>query len=236
MAPSALSLVGLTFALLALAILFSFHARRAARVDGASALPWWCASEGNGSPGGPSRHRAADDPPIAAIWAFRPAIIRWVLKRGVPEREAEDLAQTIIENAWRSRRHWDPALCSLHCWLYVITRNHVHTYHARADVRNETFVEDPREELAPDDLEAAAGMRQGGERALAILERIPDHLAAVWTMYTIEDEPMAAIAAELGIPLSTAWGWREQARAMLKREVARIDAIEAHWRARRMRR
>ena len=197
--------------------------------------PWasgpWSASEGNGSPGGSPRQRAADDPTVAAIWAFRPAILRWVLKRDVPKSEAEDLAQIILENAWKSRRRWDPESCTLHCWLYVIMRNHVHTYQHRGHVRYETLVADPRgRAVAQEDPAAAAEAWQYCQRALTILGRMPPALLTLFTRYEIEDEPMFEVAAALGLPLSTAWAQLQQARGMIAREVAREAAIDARRR------
>jgi RNA polymerase sigma-70 factor (ECF subfamily) len=228
MAPTTLILVGIAFALLA-----TLAARRAERffdaraTDGAPWGPSWCASEGNGSPGGPHR-RAADDPTIAAIWAFRPAIIRWVIRRGVPAREAEDLAQTIIESAWRSRRRWDPESCSLHWWLYVIMCNHAHTYRNRASRRRETPVADPPgRAVRREDPEAALEQKELCERTLATLDRMPPHLAAVWLHYEVEQVPASVNAEELGTPLSTVWGQLGRARGIIARDVARENVREA---------
>ena len=232
MDPTAIGWIGL-YVWLALAALFCLARQRRGelvRTDGRAGDPW-CASEGDGSPGGSRRRRAADDIDIAAIWAFRPEIIRWVFKRGVPDREAEDLAQTIIESAWRSRRRWNPESCSLHCWLYVIMRNHVHTYRHSGRVRYETSVADPLgRALAREDPAAVAEAKQSYKRAVAIRDRIPPRLVDLFTRYEIDGEPMGDVAAALGLPLSTARGQLQQARAMIAREVAREDALEARLR------
>ena len=195
-------------------------------------IPAWAASEGNGSapPPGPLR-RAADDPTITALWAFRPSILRWVLRRGVPDSDAEDLVQTILASAWRSRRRWDPESCSLHCWLYVIMRHHVHTYQNSAYMRHETPVADPPgRAIARKDPAAAADEKQGCKRALGILGRLPPRLAVLFTRYEVEGEPMWEVAAALGLPLSTAWGQLQQARAIITAEVAREASIAARRR------
>ena len=229
MAPTTLILVGLAFALLA-----ALAALRAERFFGERAIddvPWgpsWCASEGNGSPGAPPRRRAADDPMIAEIWAFRPAIIRWVLRRGVRASEAEDVAQAILESAWKSRRRWDPKACSLHWWLYVITHNHVHTYRNRASMRHGTPVADPPgRAVGREDPEVALEQKELCERALGILDRMPPHLAAVWLQYEVQQVPANVIAKELGTPLSTVWAQLGQARGIIAHEVARENAREA---------
>ena len=202
--------------------------------------PWasgaWCASEGNGSPGDPPR---APELTIAELWAFRPVIVRWVVKRGVPESDVEDVVQNIMEGAWNSRHRWDPndPRCgALSTWLFIIMRNHVNTYQNRAYMRRETTSADPFGLAGLDvplDPAEAAELRQSSLRAVEILKRIPAHLAVLFTKYEIERAPMPEVAAELGLPMGTAWGQLGQARAMIAREVAREDAIEAcrrRWR------
>lgn len=231
----AISWVGLAVCLASAALVWLALQSRAARAGDAAHEPWiaaWSASEGNGSPGGaPPR---APELTIAQLWAFRLEIIRWVRRRGVPASEAEDLAQTILEGAWRSRRKWDRENCALHCWLYVIMRNHVNTYHHRAHVRYETLVADPRAgRRAPDDPEAAVEQKELCKRALAILDRLPQHLAEVWLHYEIQETPAHVIAEELGRPLSTVWDQLAQVRGMIAREVARENAREARAMTRR---
>ena len=196
--------------------------------------PWiaWSASDGNGSPGGPQ------PPPeltIQEIMAYRSEILVWVVMRGVPDRDAEDVVQNVIKGAWESRRRFDPRGGAFSTWLYILTRNHANNYHQRAHIRNETPSADPLERIeAPNDPEAATSMRQQGARAREILDRIPGHLAALFTRYEIEGDPMPEIAAELGIPLTTAWGQLTQARVAVARAVALEDAIEARQRRRRL--
>ena len=164
---------------------------------------------------------------------YRSTIRLWVLRRGVPDRNAEDVVQNVIKGAWESRRRFDPRACALSTWLYVITRNHANNYHQRAHVRRETPAADPFEGLgAPDDPEAVAELRQRGAQALEILARTPAHLAALFTLYEVEKVDMKEIAAELGIPLSTAWDRLFQARLAVAREVSRARVIEARRRGR----
>ena len=235
MGATTLTLIGCAFGLVALLVAWSqLYPTAIRREPWGPPPPWtpWSASEGTGSPGGaPPR---APELTIARLWTFRPEIIRWVQRRGVPVREAEDLAQTILEGAWRSRRKWDRENCALHCWLYVIMRNHVNTYLHRAHVRYETPVADPRAGyLAPDNPEAAVEQKELCKRALAILDRLPQHLAEVWLHYEIQETPAQVIAEELGRPLSTVWAQLAQVRGMIAREVAREDAREARAMTRR---
>ena len=235
MGATTLTLIGCAFGLIALLVALSqLHPTAIRREPWAPPPPWtpWSASEGNGSPG--------DAPPrtpeltIEEIWAFRPEIIRWVLRRRVPVCDVEDVAQVIIEGAWRSRRRWAPHRCPLYVWLFVIMRNHVNTYLERACVRYETPVPDQLGGLdALDDPEAAVEQKEFCERALAILDRLPAHLAAVWLQYEVQETPASVIAEELGTPLSTVWGQLGRARGIIAREVARENAREATARARR---
>lgn len=194
---------------------------------GASWTSPWCASEGGDADRDPPR---GPELTIKEIWALRPEITLWVLRRGVPERDAEDVVQTVIEAAWNARRRWDPRGGALSTWLFIVTRNQVHSYLGRAQIRHETPTADPLAGVAsPDDPEAAAELRQSGARALEILDRLPSHLAVLFAHHEVDGEGMKEIAAELGIPISTAWSQIQQARAAVAVELAR-EAARQRWR------
>jgi RNA polymerase sigma-70 factor (ECF subfamily) len=227
MAPPPL-LTGFAFALITLTIAWLAWRARAAMAPSSSVetpwAPWasgsWCASEGgNGS---------APEPGLtnASLKALRPSILRWVVMRGVPDRDIEDVVQNVLKGAWESRDTYTPGAGSLSTWLYIITRNHVTNYLARAHVRREVLTADPLEDTAAadDDLEGEAVMRQEAAHAAGILDRIPQHLADTFVEHDIEDAPMVEIAPAHGLPLSTAWSRLGQARRAIGREVSRVKA------------
>ena len=182
-------------------------------------IPVWCASEGGGS---------GDDPPpeltIAEIWLYRPAILRWVVMRGIPKDDAEDVVQNVIKGAWESRRTWDRESCTLSTWLWAICRNQSSNYLKRARVRREASDPLGLDVEAPDDPEAALALFQEAAAASAILGCLPDHLKLLFTRYELEGAGMEAVAIELGCPESTAWSRLTQARALIAREVSRARA------------
>lgn len=222
MDPSLVGLFGLVVVLAFAALLHTARQLRAwVFLPGQADDPWiptWAASEGGGS---------ADPPPgltSAKLMELRPSIRRWVMMHGVAERDVEDVVQTVMEAAWKSRRTWTPK-GALSTWVFAITRNHVVVHLRRAHMRREVLVPDPLEGVgATYDPEALEELRREALGALAILERLPAHLAALFTRHEIEGDPMPEIAAELGIPLSTAWGQLGQARRAVAREVTRARA------------
>ena len=223
MDPALLALFG-AFIGLAFAVLIQARARAWVILPGETwaddpRIPVWSASEGGGS-GGPPPELT-----IAEIWLFRPAILRWVRRRGVPKDAAEDVAQLVIDGAFRNRHSWDRS-CALSTWLWTISRNQSNNWLRRAHVRREILASEPLDIEAPGDPESALDLRRKTAEASAILGCLPDHLRLLFTRYELEGADMRALAIELGWPQSTAWERLTQARALIAREVLR-------WRARR---
>jgi RNA polymerase sigma-70 factor (ECF subfamily) len=220
MAPSAIGWLGFVAAFALAALLYIARQRRA-ELAGAPWVAPWSASEG-----GP-----ADEPPaeltIQEIMLYRPTILVWVLRHGVPARDAEDVTQNVVKGAWASRHRFDRRQPggSLGAWLYRIAFHHACNYHAHAHVRREVLVADPLAgAVAGEDPEAAMVLRQEAAQAAGILERLPAHLASVLARIEVEGEPMRELAAELGLPLGTAQGQLRQARQAAARGVARARA------------
>lgn len=219
MAQATIGWLGFVAAFAVAALLCIARQRRAELAGAPWVAPWasgsWCASTGGGAP----------EPglTVAELVALRPAIRRWVARRGVPKADVEDVVQAVMEAAWKSRRHWTRGSGALSSWIYIVTRNHVGAHLHRAHVRREEPVADPIGDwFDPEETpEKAAELREQAALAAEILDRLPAPLAALFERYEIDDDGMPEIAAELGIPLSTAWGQLGQARRAIALEVAR---------------
>ena len=218
MDPASIGWLGFVAAFALAALLYVARQRRAELAG----VPWvapWCVSEG-GSSGDERQHFT-----LAELWELRGAVRIWVLRGGVPERDAEDVVQNVIKGAWESRLTWTPESGKLSTWVFTITRNHVSVYRRRACIRREFLVSDPSDAVEPAaDPERALELRQKTAAASAILGCLPDHLRLLFTRYEVEGAEMRALADELGWPQSTAWERLAQARALIAREVLRERA------------
>lgn len=234
MDPPILGLVGLAFALFAIVLAWREYGLCVGWAG--SPDPWvptWSASTGHGSDG--SRAPELDPRPspltVQDIEARRGKILRWVRRFGVPESEAPNVAQRVIMEAWRARESYRPDDAEIDSWLFALSRNWSGNYLRSGWSRRVDLQDMSGAVLAAEGTPEQDVMR--AERvpiARAILARLPPRLASVWTRYDVEGEPMRDVAAELGITLFTSWGQLRRARAMVAREVARHDAIEARLR------
>ena len=116
--------------------------------------------------------------------------------------DADDLVQSAVERALRSKAQWQPGT-RLDSWVYRITRNlWIDTVRARA--RKEQ-VEAPPEEAEPigedlrDGIEAAIDLK----RVMAALERLPDEQREVVALILIEGFGYRETAELLDLPIGT---------------------------------
>jgi RNA polymerase sigma factor (sigma-70 family) len=153
-------------------------------------------------------------------------IDRWMGERLRSQCSAEDLWQETLVHAWvdRDQHEWQDVKV-YKGWLLGIARNRIHEAVARLDAKKRggeeqtatfsTLVNSaagsqggrlsallPAGSSTPSRIashrEAATLMRQA-------LESVPEELQAVIQLYLFEELPMERVAAQLGIPTSTAW-------------------------------
>ena len=102
----------------------------------------------------------------------------------------------------------------LEAWLTAIVRNHALTY-LRQQKRMQRKLAD-REFVWPASVPNRALADLAVEDILKLLERLPDHLRVVFSLFVFDDYAHAEIAAELGIT-ETASRWRlKRARGLLR--------------------
>ena len=240
-ASAAIGWYGLAFVLAGIAILWLALQRRAELTASDTArAPWgpWCASVGSGAPGGRSA-RAEPNPrphPVTAsdIMCRRALILRWLRKHGVPDSDASDVAGAVIDGAWKARDTYDPDRAAFDSWLYSIAYRLATVYQRSARVRYERILDiSNRVDLTGMDPETAAERAKLYQRALAILTRLPPHVAATFIGCHVDYTGTRQYAAAAGLPLGTVWCWLRQARHIIARELRREDALDAHALARR---
>lgn len=134
---------------------------------------------------------------------FAPRVKSYLLRLGVPEPAAEDLAQETMLNVWRKADRFDPARAEPSTWIFAIARN-LRIDSLRRARRPEVDVEilETFEDEAPraDEVLSAAQRR---ERVRAALHGLPAEQAEVVRLSFFDDHSHGEIAERLGIPLGT---------------------------------
>ncbi|MBR0672446.1 sigma-70 family RNA polymerase sigma factor [Neoroseomonas soli] len=140
---------------------------------------------------------------FAALFGhFAPRVKGYLLRLGLPNAQAEELAQETMLTVWRRAEQFDPASGAAAAWIFTIARN------LRIDaVRRDRLA--PRLELTaeertpPPPADAVIQSAQHTERVRAALARLPAEQAEVVRLSFYDDRPHAEIERALGIPLGT---------------------------------
>ncbi|WP_437680516.1 RNA polymerase sigma factor [Sorangium sp. So ce131] len=154
-------------------------------------------------------------------------IARYLARLGVRAQDVEDVAQEVLAGAYRALPRFDPSRGSVRSWLMGIATHQASNHFRRAHRRRERLR--PLDELAalPD------GTPDSEQRAIArdrrcvldkLLEEMPFERRTVFVAHEIEELDMADIAAQLAIPLSTAWSRHRLAWSDIEASVRRWQA------------
>lgn len=181
---------------------------------------------------GRNRDRAA----FAALFVhFAPRLKTYLLRSGLPDGRAEDLAQETMLLVWRKAAMFDPGRASASTWIFTIARN-LRADALRRDAR-------PRAATAGgigtigDALDAIAATVPDtagtAEERMAVAERdarlrsavraLPADQARALEMSYFGDRSQTEIGRDLGVPLGTVKGRLRLALARL-RAALREDA------------
>ena len=140
---------------------------------------------------------------FAALFAhFAPRVKGYLLRLGLPNAQAEELAQETMLTVWRRAEQFDPATGGAAAWIFTIARN-LRVDALRRDrlaPRLEIMAEEPPPPLAAD---AVIETVQHSDRVRAALETLPPEQAEVVRLSFFDDRPHAEIEQALGIPLGT---------------------------------
>jgi RNA polymerase sigma factor (sigma-70 family) len=187
--------------------------------------------------GGPSGHfpvRGSDaaaqmsnlDPPsMEEIHALTPYIHSVLKARGVPQRDRLDLVQRVLLGAWQaiiSSRYRPIPGVPLRAWVGEIARRQASTYRRSARARQEELT-DPDEirhesqQTPPDERLAEEEERQ----IVAAQLQSTNPMRSILIAHDVDGVPMAEIAKEQRVPLSTAYRWRASALSALQKEARR---------------
>lgn len=134
---------------------------------------------------------------------FAPRIKTWMIRHGVPEEGADELAQETLMVLWRKAAQFDPARAGPSTWIFTIARN-LRIDRQRRDRHPGELMpvpEDiPDDAPHPDTALDTARRESRLRRAMGILS--PEQ-AEVVRLAFFQDKPHAEIERLLGIPLGT---------------------------------
>ena len=134
---------------------------------------------------------------------FAPRVKAWLLRRGVAEGIADELAQETMLTVWRKASRYDAAKAGASTWIFTIARN-LCIDSMRHDRHPSELME--AAEAESDDTPRADAMLEAAERdgrlRLALGALSPEQ-AEVVRLSFFQDKPHAEIEQALGIPLGT---------------------------------
>lgn len=135
------------------------------------------------------------------------------------KQDAEDCYSEVTELVWRRLEDFDPARGSLTAWLTAVARNTA-LNHLKARLRREQHLAQPESEPAHHDTPEEEVLRQEQkerlQKAIASLGTTDQHLFYRRYYYL---QPIAQIAAEMGMTERAAEGRLYRLRQRLRREL-----------------
>lgn len=134
---------------------------------------------------------------------YAPRVKSFIMRSGIPEITAEEVAQETLLMVWRKADKFNPALASASTWIFTIARNKK-IDRLRKDARPLPDANDPTfAGPGVDTPETTAWHSINAEKIHAALAKLPEDQRKVLTLAFIEENPHAAVADMLGIPLGT---------------------------------
>ncbi len=134
---------------------------------------------------------------------YAPRVKSFIMRSGIPEITAEEVAQETLLTVWRKADKYNPALASASTWIFTIARNKK-IDRLRKDSRPLPDANDPTF-AGPDaeSPEASAWHSINAEKIRAALEKLPEEQRKVLTLAFLEENPHAAVSEMLNLPLGT---------------------------------
>jgi RNA polymerase sigma-70 factor, ECF subfamily len=143
---------------------------------------------------------------------FAPRVKAFLLRSGLGSGVADELAQETLVTVWRKASSFDPSKASVSTWIYTIARN-LRVDHLRRT--REVLREPPEANDESDD----PGFQEADNaqpslpdqlsdqlvhaKVRTAIEQLPHEQREVLRLSYYEDQPHAAIAKALDIPLGT---------------------------------
>ncbi|TCL68403.1 RNA polymerase sigma-70 factor (ECF subfamily) [Rhizobium sp. BK251] len=135
---------------------------------------------------------------------FAPRVKAFMMRCGLSDAAAEDIAQETMLAMWHKASYFDPRRAAVSTWIFTIARNQRINRLRRERVQQADVRLDPSDEpdspASGEDIAIAADREQQVRSALSAL---PTEQATIVRLSFFSERPHAEIARELGIPLGT---------------------------------
>ncbi len=182
------------------------------------------------------------DPTNRTVWQhyverYRPLIVRYARKLGVPEGEAEDAAQAALlafSSAYRDGKY-DRAKGRLSSWLFGIATNQIRdwkrSHRAREERAGAVEAEEALAGLAGEDELHEVWEREWRDAVLweclklVRAEVMPETFRA-FELFALQERPAEQVAQELGMTANAVFGAK---RRVLQRVGELMPLIEDDW-------
>jgi RNA polymerase sigma-70 factor (ECF subfamily) len=135
---------------------------------------------------------------------FAPRIKAMLMRKGLAEHRAEDLAQETMLMVWRKANKFNPEGANAAAWIFTIARNRQidRVRQEKHDIQGaEALIEDASDESPLADAVLAAS--QDRERLRDALDGLSREQLTVVRLSFFEDRPHSEIAEVLSIPIGT---------------------------------
>lgn len=126
-----------------------------------------------------------------------------MLRRGVAESEAEDLAQETLAQVWRRADTFDPAKASASAWIFTIARNLRVDAFRRARGLSSLPPQLLMSDDIPEDPHTALDAEETQQRIGRALTKLPPEQLEVLQLSFLGGCTQVETAERLGIPLGT---------------------------------
>jgi len=135
---------------------------------------------------------------------FAPRVKSYLMRSGLADSVAEEVAQEVMIAVWRKASYFDPHKAGASTWVFTIARNQRIDRLRRTRSRPADRLPDPSDEpetpLSGEDITIVAEREEGVRKAL---ESLPIDQSTIVRLSFFAEKPHAEIARELGIPLGT---------------------------------
>lgn len=154
---------------------------------------------------------------------FAPRVKNFLLRSGVSETIAEDLAQEALLSVWRKAQLFDPARSAASTWIFTIARNLRIDFHRRDRVgAHASNIDDVEGEFLVDPSPAAdqtVATGQSDAQVRTALANLSIEQRQVLELAFYEEKAHSEIARTLDIPLGTVKSRIRLAAEKLRRQM-----------------
>lgn len=134
---------------------------------------------------------------------YAPRVKSFTMRSGISEIIAEDVAQETMLTVWRKADKYNPALASASTWIFTIARNKK-IDRLRKDSRPLPDANDPTfAGPGVETPEMTAWHSINAEKIQNALSKLPEDQRKVLVLAFLKENPHAAVAEMLGLPLGT---------------------------------